>query len=116
LEGIIGSSFKMRKCYERVSQATDWEINVLITRETGTGKELFAKALHRNSVRAKNNFEIVDCTVIPETLVESLLFGYEKGAFTGADAPREGLIQRADRGTLFLDEVGELPLTIHKNF
>lgn len=116
LEGIIGSSFKMRKCYERVSQAADWEINVLITGETGTGKELFAKALHRNSARAKNNFEIVDCTVIPETLVESLLFGYEKGAFTGADAPREGLIQRADGGTLFLDEVGELPLTVQKKF
>lgn len=116
LEGIIGSSFNMRKCYKKVSEAADWEGNVLITGETGTGKELFARALHRNSTRANNNFEIVDCTVIPETLVESLLFGYEKGAFTGADTPREGLIQRADGGTLFLDEVGELPLTIQKKF
>lgn len=116
LEGIVGSSFKMRKCYEKVSQAAELESNVLITGETGTGKELFAKAIHKNSQRAQNNFEVVDCTVIPENLVESLLFGHEKGAFTGADTSREGLIQKAHGGTLFLDEIGELPLNIQKKF
>ena len=92
------------------------DINVLITGETGTGKELFARAIHENSLRANKNIVVVDCASIPENLVESTLFGYTKGAFTGADRPFEGLIKQADGGTLFLDEVGELPPPIQKVF
>jgi two-component system NtrC family response regulator len=89
---------------------------VFIQGETGTGKELFASAVHNNSHRANKNFVIVDCTAIPSELVESMLFGYKKGAYTGAVESREGLIKQADGGTLFLDEVGELPLSIQKSF
>lgn len=90
--------------------------NVLITGETGTGKELFAWAIHKNSPRTNKNFVVVDCTAFPETLVESMLFGHEKGSFTGAVEARDGLIKQAGGGTLFLDEVGELPLCIQKKF
>jgi len=89
---------------------------VLITGETGTGKELFAKAIHQNSSRAGRSFVIVDCAALTQSLTESVLFGYEKGAFTGADGRRDGLIKQADGGTLFLDEIGELPLSIQKSF
>jgi len=89
---------------------------VLITGETGTGKELFAKAIHDNSQRAGKSFVVVDCAAMPENLVESMLFGHEKGAFTGADRSTEGLIKQADKGTLFLDEIGELPPLIQKSF
>ena len=89
---------------------------MFIKGETGTGKELFARAIHSHSQRAENNFVIVDCTAIPGELVESMLFGYEKGAYTGAVKSRDGLIKQANGGTLFLDEVGELPLAIQKSF
>ena len=89
---------------------------MLITGETGTGKELFASAIHNNSLRAKKPFVVVDCSALPETLVESILFGHDKGAFTGAQRAREGLIKQADGGTLFLDEVGELPFPVQKAF
>jgi two-component system NtrC family response regulator len=115
-EGIVGNSPPLRHSLDLLARAAGSEINVLITGETGTGKELFALALHRNSPRIDKNFTVVDCTAIPENLVESILFGYEKGAFTGADRPYEGLIQQAHGGTLFLDEVGELPLSIQKSF
>lgn len=115
-EGIIGESPKMKATLERLAQIAAAGANVLITGETGTGKELFAKAIHENSPRAGKKFIVVDCTALPETLVESLLFGHEKGAFTGAVSAREGLIKQADGGTLFLDEVGELPLAIQKSF
>jgi len=115
-EGIVGNSPALRNCLDLLARAAGSEVNVLITGETGTGKELFAVAIHRNSPRADKNFIVVDCTSIPENLVESILFGYEKGAFTGADRPHEGLIKQADGGTLFLDEVGELPLSIQKSF
>jgi len=115
-EGIVGDSPAMRACFDLLAQAANSEANVLITGETGTGKELFARAIHENSRRAQNNFVVVDCTALPETLVESVLFGYVKGAFTGADHTKEGLIKQADGGTLFLDEVGELPLPIQKTF
>ena len=115
-DGIIGSSPDMRTCLDHVAQAASTETNVLIYGETGTGKELLAWAVHNNSPRAENNFVVVDCAALTDTLVESLLFGYEKGAFTGADRSRDGLIGQADGGTLFLDEVGELPLSTQKAF
>ena len=113
---IIGDSQKITTCLELLVQAAGCNVNVLITGETGTGKELFARAVHHNSSRAKRNFVVVDCTALPETLVESVLFGHERGAFTGADRSQEGLIKQADGGTLFLDEIGELPFLIQKRF
>ncbi|MDP2914139.1 MAG: sigma-54 dependent transcriptional regulator [Candidatus Aminicenantes bacterium] len=113
---IIGDSQKITSCLDLLVQAAGSNVNVLITGETGTGKELFAKAVHTNSSRAKRNFVVVDCTALPETLVESVLFGHERGAFTGADRSEEGLIKQADGGTLFLDEIGELPFLIQKRF
>lgn len=114
--GIIGDSSRIATSLELLAEAAGSNANVLITGETGTGKELFAKAVHYNSARAKKNFVVVDCTALPETLVESVLFGHERGAFTGADRSQEGLIKQADGGTLFLDEIGELPLLIQKRF
>ncbi len=115
-EGIIGSSPRMQACFDILAQAANSDASVLITGETGTGKELFARAIHENSPRAARNFVVVDCTALPKTLVESTLFGYEKGAFTGADKDQDGLIRQAHGGTLFLDEVGELPLVMQKAF
>ena len=97
-------------------RAANSESSTLITGDTGTGKELFARAIHQNSSRRKNKFVVVDCTSLPETLVESILFGHEKGAFTGADKSREGLVKLAHQGTLFLDEVGDLPFSTQKTF
>lgn len=113
---IIGSSKRLDLSFELLGQAAQSDVNVLITGETGTGKELFARAIHYNSPRADKNFVIVDCTSLPETLVESLLFGHARGSFTGAYTSRDGLIKQADRGTLFLDEIGELPPAIQKSF
>ncbi len=115
-EGIVGSSPQLEACLELVAQTAGSDLSVLITGETGTGKEIFAKAIHRNSHRAGEKFVVVDCASLPETLVGSMLFGHEKGAFTGAGKSRVGLIKEADGGTLFLDEVGELPLAIQKDF
>ena len=115
-DGIIGKSPQMRACLTQVAQAAQSHANVLMTGETGTGKELMAWAIHNNSPRADKNFVVVDCAALTDTLVESMLFGYEKGAYTGADKAREGLIRQADGGTLFLDEVGELPFLIQKSF
>jgi len=114
--GIIGKSERMRACYDLLSQATSIDVNVLISGETGTGKELFARAIHENSGRADQNFVVVDCASMKETLSESMLFGHRKGAFTGADQHRDGLIKQADGGTLFLDEIGELPLSLQRQF
>ena len=114
--GIVGESQPIMDCLELVSQAASSDSNVLLTGETGTGKELFARAIHENSDRNKGKLVVVDCTALPGTLVESLLFGHEKGSFTGADRTTEGLIPQADGGTLFLDEVGELPLNMQKSF
>lgn len=115
-EYIIGESVKIKHCLDQVAQAALNDASVLITGETGTGKELFASAIHDNSNRKDNNFVIVDCAALPETLVESTLFGHVKGAFTGADRDKEGLIKQADKGTLFLDEFGELPMSVQKTF
>jgi two-component system, NtrC family, response regulator len=113
--GIIGSSQAINSCLESVAKASVTEASVLITGETGTGKELFAKAIHENSRRSSSNFIVVDCGSLPETLAESILFGYEKGAFTGADKKREGLLEQTEGGTLFLDEIGDLPFNIQKS-
>jgi two-component system, NtrC family, response regulator len=114
--GIIGSDPKMEACLEQVVQCAATDTAVLITGETGTGKELFARAVHANSIRSKGPFVVLDCTAFPENLVASMLFGHRKGAFTGAEQTRSGLILVADKGTLFMDEVGELPLTVQKSF
>ncbi|VFQ44066.1 sigma-54-dependent transcriptional regulator [Desulfoluna butyratoxydans] len=115
-EGIVGESPVMNDCFDLVARAAASDASVLITGETGTGKELFARAVHANSLRQDAPFVIVDCASIPESLVESLLFGHVKGAFTGADRDRVGLIAQAHNGTLFLDEVGELPMSLQKAF
>ncbi|MDD2466762.1 MAG: sigma-54 dependent transcriptional regulator [Desulfobulbus sp.] len=115
-EEIVGDSSQMRRCLDRLALSADSDANVLISGETGTGKELFAWAIHNNSNRAGRRFVVVDCASLPETLVESILFGYERGAFTGAEKNQSGLIKRADGGTLFLDEVGEMPLSVQKSF
>ena len=113
---IIGNSTAINSCIEAVAGSVATDASVLITGETGTGKELFARAIHANSKRSHRNFIVVDCGALPETLVESILFGYERGAFTGADKGREGLIAQADGGTIFLDEIGELPYSTQKAF
>ena len=114
--GIVGNSPAIRKCLDLVAQAAKTDANILIAGETGTGKELFALAIHNNSRRARNSFVVVDCAALPKNLVESVLFGHEKGAFTSADRAQEGLIRQADGGTLFLDEIGELSPTVQKSF
>lgn len=115
-QGIIGSSQEIHDSLTILAQASRNDANVLITGETGTGKELFARALHANSKRSKGNFVVVDCAALPESLKESALFGHAKGAFTGAEQSAEGLVKQADGGTLFLDEVGELNPTLQKVF
>lgn len=113
---LVGESPRFAHCLELLAKAAAAEANVLITGESGTGKEAFARAIHANSRRKHGNFVVVDCTALPEQLVESVLFGHVKGAFTGADRANRGLIRHADKGTLFLDEIGELPLSIQKSF
>jgi len=113
---IIGESTRLRTCIDVLGKAAKSDTNVLLQGETGTGKEMFALGLHKASHRSKNNFVVVDCAALPESLVESTLFGHEKGAFTGASRTQCGLIKQADRGTLFLDEIGELPLSLQKSF
>lgn len=115
-DNIIGSSPSLTRCLDQVARAAASDTTVLILGETGCGKELFARAVHQNSKRADRQFVVVDCASLPETLAESILFGHEKGAFTGAEKASVGLIGEADGGTLFLDEVGELPLTVQKAF
>jgi len=114
--GIIGNSQQLLQCLEHLAQVSRGKNNVLITGETGTGKELFARAVHMNSPRAKNQLIVADCTSIPETLAESLLFGHMKGSFTGADTRTLGLFMQADGGTLFLDEIGDLSMPVQKSF
>lgn len=109
---IIGESPPMRELFEIMARVAATDVNILITGESGTGKEVVAGAIHRHSLRAKNAFQIVDCTAIPETLFESVLFGHAKGAFTGAIKDQIGLLNQADGGTAFFDEIGELPLPL----
>ncbi len=109
---IIGNSEKFYKAIQLAEKAAKTDVNVLLIGESGTGKELIARYIHVNSSRGKNPFIVVDCYAIPESLVESELFGYEKGAFTGAFMRKIGLFERAHLGTIFLDEVAEIPLNI----
>lgn len=109
---LIGKSPPMQKIYDLIERISDTSSNVLITGESGTGKELVAKAIHYNGVRKEGRFIAVNCAAIPETLLESELFGYKKGAFTDAKADKKGLIFEAHEGTLFLDEITEMPLTL----
>ena len=109
-ESMIGSSPAFQRAYDLVTKAATTSVSVLLTGETGVGKERFARALHQTSGRAKGPFVAVNCAALPHDLVESELFGVEKGAYTGAHATRIGKFERAEGGTLFLDEIGELPL------
>ncbi len=113
---IIGKSNAIKKCLRKVAQCAVSQSNVLLHGETGTGKEVFAKAIHDNSKLSGDNFIVVDCAAITESLAESVLFGHVKGAFTGADKASDGLVLKADKGTLFLDEIGELPLSLQSTF
>jgi Nif-specific regulatory protein len=105
---LVGSSGPMRQIYEQMAQVARTNTTVLIRGESGTGKELIAHAVHYNSLRAKKPFVKVSCAALPESLIESELFGYEKGAFTGADARKKGRFEMAEGGTLFLDEIGDV--------
>ncbi len=113
---IIGDSDAIQKALDEVGKAAATDASVLITGETGTGKELFAKAVHENSRRSAHPFIAVDCGALPDTLVESTLFGHEKGSFTGAVKKQEGLLVQAHRGTLLLDEIGDLPMNAQTSF
>ncbi|GAA6134166.1 two-component system response regulator CbrB [Oceaniserpentilla sp. 4NH20-0058] len=108
--GIIGSCPPMQDLFKKIGKVSPTDATVLILGESGTGKELVARAIHDQSPRGDAQLISVNCAAIPETLIESELFGHEKGAFTGATAVRQGLVEAADGGTLFLDEIGELPL------
>ena len=110
LGNIIGSSHKMLQVFELVKKISPTKTNVLISGESGTGKELVAKAIHYNSPRKDSPFVVLNCGAIPENLLESELFGYMRGAFTGAISNKRGLFEAADGGTVFFDEIGELPL------
>jgi two-component system response regulator HydG len=112
LENIVGASPAMTQVFELVKKAARSEANILVVGESGTGKELIARAIHANSPRAAQAFVPVDCASLPEPLLESELFGHEKGAFTGAVRSKPGLMEVAHRGTLFLDEIAELPATL----
>ncbi len=112
---IIGQNVKLKKCIDIVAKAIKTKGNLFISGETGTGKDLIAKAVHVNSKRANANFVTVDCTNLPDNLVESLLFGHLKGSFTGAVNQSDGLLKQADKGTLFLDEVGDLSKNAQKS-
>jgi DNA-binding NtrC family response regulator len=111
-ENIVGKSPAMAAVFDLVRKAARSDANILIQGESGTGKELIARAIHANSLRAAEVFVPVDCAALPDALLESELFGHERGAFTGADRVKPGMIEVADRGTLFLDELGELPLSL----
>src|SRR5262245_29924939 len=107
-DAMVGSSRGMQAIYKEIGRIASKPVNVLIRGETGTGKELIARAIYQHSDRAKAPFIAINCAAIPETLLESELFGHERGAFTGADARRIGRFEQADHGTIFLDEIGDM--------
>jgi two-component system response regulator PilR (NtrC family) len=109
---LVGESPQVKKVYDLIERVAPTKTNILISGESGTGKELVARAIHRESPRNEDPFVVINCAGIPENLIESELFGYKKGAFTGATTDKEGLFEAADGGTVFFDEVGELPPAI----
>ncbi len=112
LFSIIGEAVEIKLLLEKIKKIANTPINVLLLGETGTGKELFAKAVHEASYRKKKPFVAINCASLPENLLESELFGFVKGAFTGATSDKKGLLEIADGGTVFLDEIGDLPLSL----
>jgi two-component system, NtrC family, response regulator AtoC len=115
-EALIGQHPAMRDIFKLIGKVAPTEASVLIVGESGIGKELIAQAIHRHSRRVSGPLVAVNSAAIPSNLIESELFGYERGAFTGANASRAGRIEQADGGTLFLDEIGDLPLEAQANF
>lgn len=111
-EGLLGSAPRMQSVFDSIRKVATTDAPVLILGESGTGKEMTARAIHQRSARKDKPFVAINCSAIPETLIESELFGHEKGAFTGAHMQRKGRIEHAEGGTLFLDEIGEIPLPI----
>lgn len=109
---IIGESFKIKEVIKLAERAAKSDSNILLEGETGTGKELFAEFIHKNSERNEKPLVAINCASLPDQLIESELFGFEKGAFTDAKSSKQGLVEIANRGTLFLDEIGELSLTL----
>jgi Transcriptional regulator containing GAF, AAA-type ATPase, and DNA binding domains len=112
IAGIVGESEALRHVMHRVDRVAPTEATVLLSGETGTGKELLARAIHRRGRRSDRPFVVINCAALPASLIESELFGHERGAFTGAHAGQIGRFELAHRGTVFLDEVGELPLEL----
>jgi len=115
-EAMVGKSTAMQEVYKAIGRVAPTDTTVLIRGESGTGKELVARALYNHSLRCERPFLVINCVAIPETLLESELFGYEKGSFTGATRRRVGKIEQAVGGTLFLDEIGDMPVTIQAKF
>ncbi|MBU0551084.1 sigma 54-interacting transcriptional regulator [Myxococcota bacterium] len=111
-EQVIGASIPMRAIFAHLERVAPSDLTVLLEGDTGTGKELIAQAIHQRSARAKKPMVVLDCSAIPKDLIESTLFGHEKGAFTGAIAQHKGVFEQADGGTIFLDEIGELDLSL----
>jgi DNA-binding NtrC family response regulator len=114
VDNIVGASTSLKEVLEKVKKVAVRDISVLITGESGTGKELIAQAIHHNSPRKGGRFVAINCGALSESLLESELFGYKRGAFTGAKEDRAGLLETADGGTVFLDEVGNLPMDVQK--
>lgn len=112
IAGIIGKSGVMRQVFEKINQVSQTDTAILIRGESGTGKDLIARALHQKSLRHEGPFVTINCAALPENLLESELFGYEKGAFSGAHKQKQGLFETASGGTIFLDEIGDLPLAL----
>ena len=115
-DAIIGSSPAMQEIYKAIGRVSATDATVLIRGESGTGKELVARAIYQHSLRADKPFLVINCVAIPDTLLESELFGYEKGAFTGAVHRRIGKIEQANEGTVFLDEIGDMPMNLQAKF
>ena len=111
-EGMLGTSPQIQEIFAVIRKVATTDVSILITGESGTGKELVARAIHHLSIRKARPFVVINCGAIPENLLESELFGHEKGAFTGAHIQKKGLVESAQDGTLFLDEIGELPLAL----